>query len=44
MLIYAEDVSLLNMTYIYGHSSYSRIFGATGCKQRFYADPYKTLK
>lgn len=44
MIIDAEDVSLVNMTYICRCSNNSGTSGTTGCKQRFYTDPYKTLK
>jgi len=44
MIIDAEDVSLVNMTYICQCSNNSGTSGTTGCKQRFYTDPYKTLK
>ena len=44
MQIDAEDVSLLKMTYICRYSNHSGTYGTTGCKQRFYADPYDALK
>ncbi len=42
MMINAEDVNLLKMTYIFICSNQSGTYGAMGCKQRFYTDPYKT--
>ncbi len=44
MLIDAEDVSLLNMTYICRCSNNLGTYRTTGCKQRSYADPYKSLR
>jgi len=43
MTIDAKHVSLLNMPYISRSSNNSGTYGTTGCKQRSYADPYKTL-
>ena len=42
MQIDAENVSFLNMTYIQTFELFKN-FLSTGCKPRFYADPYKTL-
>ena len=44
MPIDAKHVNLLNMQYISRCSNYSETYGTTGCKQRSYVDPYKTLK
>jgi len=43
MQIDASQVSLPNMQYISRRSNYSGTYGAMGCKQRYYADPYKAL-
>ena len=40
----AEDVSLLNMTYISQTFELAGTSGTMGFKQWSYADPYKTLK
>jgi len=44
MTINAYQESLLNMTYICRYSNHSGAYGATGCMQRSYADPYKSLR